>query len=69
MKGDTFIQSLEELIQEKYDLYIDIQKFKRKLRIRENVLKNVNKEINELLHTDEKVEDGCLHSRKPFHDI
>ncbi len=61
------MQSLEELIQEKYELYIDIQKLKRKLKIRENALENIKKEIDSLLHKED--EENCLHNRKAFCDI
>ena len=61
------MQSLEELIQEKYELYIDIQKLKRRLKIRENALENIKKEIDSLLHKED--EENCLHNRKAFCDI
>ncbi len=61
------MQLLEELIQEKYELYIDIQKLKRKLKIRENAFLNVKKEIDSLLHKED--EENCLHNRKAFCDI
>ena len=61
------MQSLEELIQEKYELYIDIQKLKRKLKIRENALENIKKEIDSLLHKEDG--ENCLHNRKAFCDI
>lgn len=65
------MQSLEELIQEKYELYIEIQKLKRKLKIRENALSYVKNEIDEILQkeTDEEEELNCIHNRKAFCDI
>lgn len=59
------MQSLEELVQEKYELFMDIQKLKRKLKIRENAFENIKKEIDSILHN----EDNCVYNKKVFFDI
>lgn len=62
------MQTLEEMINEKYELNNSIEKLKRKLRIQERALEFLKKEINEQLN-NEKEEVSIQSIRKAMHDF